>query len=444
MMRMNTRPLFTFRAGILASLAVFAVAAPVACGEGDSDGAEHGAMDDIEPTTQLEEGFSPGTVAEVADTACSTAGVKGLSFQIIEEGNCISPGAFSPLALPANASASSNVFIFLEKPARDRLAGILAANPGKTLSINSMLRTVAQQYLLYSWYESGSCGVSLAATPGKSNHETGLALDVQEYSSWLSVMEANGFAWLGPSDPWHFDYLGAGAVDHRGLDVQAFQRLWNRNNPNDKIDEDGAWGPATESRMRKAPAGGFPIGAVCNAAPSEPTCPAAFKDICGSAHQEGIEWLAKQGLSAGCGNGNYCPDQGVTRGQMAAFLAAALELPPGPDKFTDDEGSIYEDAINAVAAAGITAGCNVAGTEFCPGKEVTREQMATFLVRGFDLPASAQDRFVDDEASVHEASINALAASGITTGCDAAKKLFCPTKVVTRGQTATLLYNAMK
>jgi hypothetical protein len=46
--------------------------------------------------------------------------------------------------------------------------------------------------------------------------------------------------------------------------VKAFQRLWNRNNANDKITADGIWGPQTEGRMKKAPAAGFPIGAQCS------------------------------------------------------------------------------------------------------------------------------------------------------------------------------------
>lgn len=398
-------------------------------------------MDDhSEGTGQMSEGFSGGTVADAANASCATASVKGLSFQIIEEGNCIEPGAFAPVTLPANASAGDNVFLFIQQPARDKLVSVLKANAGKALSINSMLRTIAQQYLLWNWYQTGSCGISLAAKPGNSNHETGLAMDVQEYSSWRSTLEGNGFGWLGASDPWHFDWVGAGAVDHRGLDILAFQRLWNRNNPNDPIAEDGIWGPGTESRMRKSPADGFSMGATCGAQ-SEPACVASFADICGSPHQAAIDWMAKQGLTTGCGGGNYCPDSTVTRGQMAAFLAAALKLPAGPDKFTDDDGSPFEASINAIAAAGITDGCG--GTNFCPDKDVTREEMASFLVRGFKLAPSGTDMFVDDESSIHEANINALGAAGVTTGCNTAEKLYCPTNPVTRGQMATFLYRAM-
>ena len=49
----------------------------------------------------------------------------------------------------------------------------------------------------------------------------------------------------------------------RGADVLAFQRLWNRNAPDDPIAEDGVYGPMTEERVKRAPAEGFGIGASC-------------------------------------------------------------------------------------------------------------------------------------------------------------------------------------
>jgi hypothetical protein len=109
--------------------------------------------------------------------------------------------------------------------------------------------------------------VSLAAQPGRSNHESGVALDVPAYSTWKTRLTARGYAWFGSGDAVHFDYRGAGAVDIRPLAVKAFQRLWNRNNPGDRIAEDGAWGPSTASRMDRAPAGGFAIGPQCGAEP---------------------------------------------------------------------------------------------------------------------------------------------------------------------------------
>jgi hypothetical protein len=125
---------------------------------------------------------------------------------------------------------------------------------------------------------------------------------------------------------------------------------------------------------------------------------------------------------------------------MAAFLARALDLPPtDEDFFTDDDGHTLELSINRVAAAGITFGCTT--TRYCPEANVTREQMASFIARGFDLPATTQDFFTDDETSTHEASINRLAAAGITGGCTATK--YCPKDVTTRAQMAAFLHRAI-
>ncbi|NIS34199.1 MAG: S-layer homology domain-containing protein, partial [Actinobacteria bacterium] len=71
---------------------------------------------------------------------------------------------------------------------------------------------------------------------------------------------------------------------------------------------------------------------------------------------------------------------------------------------------------------------------------VTRAQIASFLARLFDLDAPDDDFFADDDGSVHEASINAIAAAGITSGCGAER--FCPASPSRRDQAATLLARA--
>jgi hypothetical protein len=225
------------------------------------DADEH---DGPEPTGDREDAVFGGTVAEAAAQTCSTGSVKGLSEQIIAEGNCLAPGAYATVPERPNLTFNANVFPYLETPARDALVKALDAVPGQQMTVASMLRTVAQQYMLYRWYQGGRCGIQLAAKPGNSNHETGLALDISQYGSWKSALQARGFKWLGESDRPHFDYAGAGAVSHKGVDVEAFQRLWNRNHPEDPIGEDGEWGPQTEARMKKSPASGFAKGAECD------------------------------------------------------------------------------------------------------------------------------------------------------------------------------------
>jgi len=224
------------------------------------------AVESPEPTDTIDEAVAGSTVSQAAASSCSTSSVKALSLQIIAEARCLNPDAYVAITKTANVTFGSATFAYIQKPARDRLVAALKENPGKSMTINSALRTVAQQYMLYNWYQNGRCGISLAAKPGASNHQTGLALDVSQYSSWKTVLTNKGFKWLGSNDPVHFDYAGSGAVNYKGLDVKAFQRLWNRNNPGDTISVDGAWGPQTEARMKKSPAGGFAKGATCGTA----------------------------------------------------------------------------------------------------------------------------------------------------------------------------------
>jgi hypothetical protein len=153
-----------------------------------------------------------------------------------------------------------------------------------------------------------------------------------------------------------------------------------------------------------------------------------------------IMWVYEQGITVGCNAERYCPDDSVTRGQMATFLVRALDLPPTEtDYFTDDETTNHEDSINRVKAAGITSGC--APSKYCPETIVTRDQMATFLARALALPASTTDYFTDDNGSSHEQSINRVRAAGITSGCTATT--YCPTAPVTRGQMAAFLQRAL-
>ncbi len=161
-----------------------------------------------------------------------------------------------------------------------------------------------------------------------------------------------------------------------------------------------------------------------------------FVDIWGSKFRDDIVWLAEEGITTGCGTEVFCPNGSVTRAQMATFLVRALDLPAsGRNYFRDDNSSKHENSINALAASGITSGCDAG--RFCPDGLVTRAQMATFLSRALDLNATSRDYFDDDESSKHETSINRLAASGITSGCAANR--FCPSGVVTRGQMAAFL-----
>lgn len=164
-----------------------------------------------------------------------------------------------------------------------------------------------------------------------------------------------------------------------------------------------------------------------------------FADDDGNPFEADIEWLASEGITLGCAIDLFCPKAPVTRGQMASFLVRSLDLPASTaDAFTDDATSPHQADINALAEAGITTGC--APGLFCPNDSVTRQQMASFLTRALDLPVPTTDFFTDDTGSIHESDINALASRGITLGC--APGLFCPTAEVLREQMAAFLHRA--
>jgi peptidoglycan hydrolase-like protein with peptidoglycan-binding domain len=203
--------------------------------------------------------------------------------------------------------------------------------------------------------------------------------------------------------------------------------------------------PAVAVRLFSTVAVVLALTAVAIAFPASPARAAqnTFVDDDTSIFERDIEAIAAAGITTGCGDDAFCPDQDVTRSQLAALLRRALGLPAsGQDRFVDDDGSVFEADIQALAAAGITTGCNPPDNdEFCPDRAVTRGQLAALLTRALDLAPDDGDRFVDDDGSVFEADIQALAATGITAGCG--DDTFCPADRVTRGQMAAFLRRAL-
>ena len=208
---------------------------------------------------------------------CTTSAVNALSRQLIDEINCLRPNTLVDFSGP-NMVLGNAVFPFLQGDGpRDLQAAIQAR--GRDLNITSALRTLPQQYLLYSWYRAGQCGIRLAARPGDSRHESGLSIDIRDASGWRPFLADNDFRWLGERDPVHFDYTGPGTVDLRGLSIRAFQRLWNRNNPGDQIVEDGLYGPQTEGRINQSPSAGFPVGGCEPDEPADMDMGQAFPNV---------------------------------------------------------------------------------------------------------------------------------------------------------------------
>jgi germination protein M len=181
-----------------------------------------------------------------------------------------------------------------------------------------------------------------------------------------------------------------------------------------------------------------------------------FVDDDGSVHEASIEAIAEVGVTRGCNppvNDLFCPEEPVSRAEMATFLIRSLELsgplppPTETDVFTDDDDSVHEEDIDAIAALDVTRGCNPpVNDRFCPEDPVTRGQMAAFLTRAFDYEDTdpSSDRFVDDDTSEFENDIEALASAGVTVGCNPpVNDRYCPDDLVTRAEMATFLTRAL-
>ncbi len=156
--------------------------------------------------------------------------------------------------------------------------------------------------------------------------------------------------------------------------------------------------------------------------------------------------LYNSGITSGCGNGNYCPNQPVTRAQMAVYLERGIHgsnyNPPTATGIFNDVSTSYwaADWIEQLYSDGITSGCG--NGNYCPNQPVTRAQMAVFLLRakhGADYtPPSSVGIFDDVSISYWAADwIEQLYSEGITSGCGNGN--YCSNQPVTRAQMAVFL-----
>jgi hypothetical protein len=161
-----------------------------------------------------------------------------------------------------------------------------------------------------------------------------------------------------------------------------------------------------------------------------------------------VETLLHHSVTAGCGVGQYCPSDSTTREQMAVFVLVAkdgLGSPPpacGTPVFGDvPASSPYCKFIEELARRGVVAGCG--GGNYCPTSPVSREQMAVFALAteegpGYAPPACGTPIFGDVPASSPFCRwIEELFRRGVVAGCGGGN--YCPTLPVTREQMGVFL-----
>lgn len=292
----------------------------------------------------------------VAAVGCSTSVAAPLSQQLVDEVNCLSPGTLSRIDAIAGVSLGASVNPWLQTAAAHGLEAAVTAR-GTTLALNSALRTLPQQLMLYRWYQMGACGITLAATPGTSPHESGLAIDTSDYAAWQTALEAHGWRWHGAGDLVHYDYVAGGTVDLAGQSVLAFQTLWNRNHPTDLIAEDGAYGPQTESRLRMAPVEGFPLGPDCSG-------PAHVPFAVSWALDRG-EYVFTASASSDTEAVEYAVD-GMVLGTIHRAASAVFSLRAG----VCDDGADHDVSARALDASGAELDHGVGLLQALPGVAV--------------------------------------------------------------------------
>jgi hypothetical protein len=167
-----------------------------------------------------------------------------------------------------------------------------------------------------------------------------------------------------------------------------------------------------------------------------------FNDTALNTHALAIDALVGRGITTGYPDGTYRPHLEVTRAQVATFLMRALKLDPVPGvRFSDVAASnVHAPAINALVDAGVLNG--YPGDTFRPDESLRRDHMAVVIARALELEPDpvAADRFSDVVA--YRGDIGALSAAAITTGYP--DGTFRPRATVNRDQMATFLMNAVR
>ncbi len=174
-------------------------------------------------------------------------------------------------------------------------------------------------------------------------------------------------------------------------------------------------------------------------------------DRAGRSHIVAVTNLVSRGVldRTGCGGGQLCPREPIRRWEMAVWLVRIIDgqdpAQPTEPRFADVGTDLWwAGHAERLAELGITLGCSTEPLEYCPDRPVTRAQMASFLVRAFEIAAAEVAGFEDTADNTHRANIDALAAAGITLGCATDPPSFCPRDPTTRAQMASFLTRVLE
>jgi len=270
----------------------------------------------------------------------------------------------------------------------------------------------ASEVLTLALRDHGRATVVGTTTFGKNTGQVTRAVESRN-GALLAGARVTVFRWFGPD--------GGSAVGGIEPDVE--------------LDLSDCWHPIGFTR-RVAAAAGLP-----GALPADVQMGGELFDAVAALAEDGV--LA----GTECGPGLFCPSDPIPRWLMAAWLVRIVDgqdpEPISTSRFADvDAGQWWAAHAERLAELGITVGCGTEPARYCPDDPVTRAQMASFLKRAFRLDPALPAGFADTHGNHHAVAIDALHAAGITKGCSTDPPEFCPDRATTRIQMALFLERA--
>ena len=165
-------------------------------------------------------------------------------------------------------------------------------------------------------------------------------------------------------------------------------------------------------------------------------------------YEPAVTWMVQREITRGCGPDTFCPGRQVTRQEFVTFLWRAAGRPSGSfsgaDAFADVGGGYADQAIGWAASIGVTSGCTTGefGDEdwgFCPEDPISRAEIATLLFRFVEATWAEEVDFEDvPSESYYRSAVGWMSYFEITSGCQSG--MFCPSRLASRAEVATLIY----
>ena len=270
----------------------------------------------------------------------------------------------------------------------------------------------ASEVLTLALRDHGRATVVGTTTYGKNTGQNTWAVESRN-GTLLGAARVTVFRWFGPD----------GTSAEGGIE------------PDVELDLSDCWHPIGLTRLAAAAAG------LPGALPADVQMGGELFDAVAALAEDGV--LA----GTECGPGLFCPGDPIPRWLTAVWLVRTVDgqdpEPIGTSRFADiDAGQWWAAHVERLAELGITLGCGAEPAWYCPDDPVTRAEMASFLQRAFRLDPVPPAGFADTQGNHHAAAIDALHAAGITKGCSAEVLEFCPDRATTRIEMALFIERA--